>query len=144
MDVGQPKDYLSGLKLHLDSLRIHKPQDLATGGHFKGNVLVDSTATIGDGCVIGPDVCIGPGCVIGSGVRLSNAVIMKGVCVKDHAKVDSCIVGWDSKVGAWARLEGFCVLGEDVQVKDELYLNGAVVLPHKEIKESVAQASIIL
>ena len=144
MDVGQPKDYLSGLRLHLDALRIHKPAELAVGAHFRGNVLVDPSAKIGSGCLIGPDVCLGPGCVIGDGVRLSNAVIMKGVVVGDHAKVESCIVGWDSKLGAWARLEGFCVLGEDVAVKTELYLNGAVVLPHKEIKESVGQPTIIL
>lgn len=145
MDVGQPKDYLSGLKLHLDSLRIHKPAELAPqDATFKGNVLVDPSAKIGKGCVIGPDVCIGPGCVIGDGVRLSNAVVMKGVCVADHAKVDSSIVGWDSRVGRWARLEAFCVLGEDVAVKDEVYMNGAVVLPHKEIKESVRQPTIIL
>jgi hypothetical protein len=31
-----------------------------------------------------------------------------------------------------------------VQVKPELYLNSAVVLPHKEIKESVMTPSIIL
>lgn len=35
-------------------------------------------------------------------------------------------------------------MGEDVQVKNELYLNGAVVLPHKEIKDSVQSPNIIL
>ena len=29
-------------------------------------------------------------------------------------------------------------------VQDELFLNGAVVLPHKEVKESVLQPTIIL
>jgi hypothetical protein len=29
-------------------------------------------------------------------------------------------------------------------VQDELYMNGAVVLPHKEIKEAVPQPNIIL
>lgn len=29
-------------------------------------------------------------------------------------------------------------------LQDELYLNGAIVLPHKEIKESVHQSAIIL
>jgi hypothetical protein len=29
-------------------------------------------------------------------------------------------------------------------VQDELYMNGAVVLPHKEIKEAVQQPNIIL
>lgn len=62
------------------------------------------------------------------------------VCVQ----VDRSIVGWETKVGSWCRLENHCVLGEDVQVKTELYLNGAVVLPHKEIKESVQTPSIIL
>lgn len=61
-----------------------------------------------------------------------------------HHQIDKSIIGWDSKVGSWCRLENQCVLGEDVGVKNELYLNGATVLPHKEIKESVQQASIIL
>jgi hypothetical protein len=29
-------------------------------------------------------------------------------------------------------------------LQDELYMNGAVVLPHKEIKEAVPQPNIIL
>ncbi len=109
-----------------------------------GNVLVAGSAKIGAGCVIGPDVSIGEGCIIGDGVRLSNCVVMRGVEIGDHAKVDRCIVGWESKVGRWCRLENNCVLGEDVAVKDELYLNGATVLPHKEIKESVQSPAIIL
>jgi hypothetical protein len=31
-----------------------------------------------------------------------------------------------------------------VLLQDELYLNGAIVLPHKEIKEAVQQPNIIL
>lgn len=144
MDVGQPKDYLKGLHLHLDSLRIHKSHMLSQGEGIVGNVLVDPTAKIGPGCKIGPDVSIGAGCVIGSGVRLSNCVIMRGVAINDYSKVDHCIVGWESKIGSWSRLENTCVLGEDVQVKPELYLNGAVILPHKEIKDSVTTPAIIL
>ena len=47
-------------------------------------------------------------------------------------------------IGAWARLENVTVLGEDVQVGDELYLNGAKVLPHKGIKESIQQPRIVM
>lgn len=32
-------------------------------------------------------------------------------------QIDKSIIGWDSTVGAWCRLENHCVLGEDVQVK---------------------------
>lgn len=39
----------------------------------------------------------------------------------------TAIIGWRSSVGAWARVEGVTVLGEDVAVGDELYLNGAKV-----------------
>lgn len=144
MDVGQPKDYLKGLHLHLDSMSIHNNEKLESGPSFRGNVLVDPTAKIGQGCLIGPDVSIGANCVIEDGVRLSNCVIMRGVTVKCHSKIDQCIIGWHSKIGAWSRLEKHCVLGEDVFCKDELYFNGAVVLPHKEIKESVPQPAIIL
>lgn len=42
------------------------------------------------------------------------------------------------------RMENVSVLGEDVIVNDELYLNGASVLPHKSIGESVPEPRIIM
>lgn len=41
-------------------------------------------------------------------------------------------------------MENTCVLGEDVVVKDELYLNGARVLPHKSISANVPEPDIIM
>ena len=93
--------------------------------------------------------------------------------MNSHAMINSCIVGWRSVIGEWvrartllassardhgavsllfilfisllqARLEGVCVLGEDVQVSDELYLNGALVLPHKSISANVPEPTIIM
>ncbi len=40
MDIGQPKDYLTGMCLHLDSLEKNNPDELANGAQFVGNVLV--------------------------------------------------------------------------------------------------------
>ena len=68
MDIGQPKDYISGLTLYLDSLRKKSPSKLASGPHFVGNVIVHETATIGEGCLVGPDVAI-------SGFRMCDAII---------------------------------------------------------------------
>lgn len=144
MDVGQPRDYISGLKLYLESLRKRSPEKLASGKHITGNVLIDPTATVGEGCLIGPDVSIGPGCVIENGVRLKGCTIMRGVQIRNHACVTGCIVGWHSRVGQWARLENMSVLGEDVLVQDEMYLNGGVVLPHKEIKVNILKPEIIM
>lgn len=42
------------------------------------------------------------------------------------------------------RMENVSVLGEDVIVKDELYVNGGRILPHKSIGESVPEPQIIM
>mmetsp|Transcript_8414 Transcript_8414/g.25281 ORF Transcript_8414/g.25281 Transcript_8414/m.25281 type:complete len:372 (+) Transcript_8414:257-1372(+) len=136
MDVGQPKDYLTGLTLHLASLRQRRPEDLASGDCFTGNVIVEEDAVIGKDCKIGPNVSIGKGCKIGDGVRLVNCVLLHRVEVKNYARVADSIVGWSSKLGSWSRLENKSVIGEDVTVRDEVLLHGAIVLPHKELKES--------
>ncbi|KAI7731238.1 hypothetical protein M8C21_016701 [Ambrosia artemisiifolia] len=144
MDIGQPKDYITGLRLYLDSLRKKSQSKLASGAHIIGNVLVDESAKIGEGCLIGPDVAIGPGCVIESGVRLSRCTIMRGVRIKEHACISSSIIGWHSTVGRWARVENMTILGQDVHVCDEIYSNGGVVLPHKEIKASILKPEIVM
>uniref|UniRef100_A0A0A9F6Y0 GSVIVT00018410001 n=1 Tax=Arundo donax TaxID=35708 RepID=A0A0A9F6Y0_ARUDO len=144
MDVGQPRDYITGLRLYLDSLRKKSAAKLATGAHVIGNVLVHESARIGEGCLIGPDVAIGPGCVVEDGVRLSRCTVMRGVCIKKHACISNSIIGWHSTVGQWARLENMTILGEDVHVCDEVYSNGGVVLPHKEIKSSILKPEIVM
>jgi len=144
MDIGQPRDYITGLRLYLDSLRKKAPARLASGAHVLGNVLVHETAVIGEGCLIGPDVAVGPGCVVEAGVRLSRCTVMRGARVKQHACVSSSIIGWHSTVGKWARVENMTILGEDVHVCDEIYSNGGVVLPHKEIKSSILKPEIVM
>eukprot|EP01088_Endostelium_zonatum_P001010 TRINITY_DN11291_c0_g1_i1.p1 TRINITY_DN11291_c0_g1~~TRINITY_DN11291_c0_g1_i1.p1 ORF type:complete len:280 (-),score=51.94 TRINITY_DN11291_c0_g1_i1:101-940(-) len=53
MDVGQPRDYLLGMKLYLQSLQKKQPEKLAQGDSFIQPVLVDPTAVVGSKCVIG-------------------------------------------------------------------------------------------
>lgn len=148
MDVGQPPDYLTGLVLYLQSLQETKPELLssADGADYEivGPCLIDPSAKIGAGCKIGPNVVIGPNATVGAGSRVQRSAIFDSVGVKAHAWLHSAIIGWKSTVGAWARLEGVTVLGEDVNVKDELHLNGARVLPHKSIKASVPEPAIIM
>jgi len=182
MDVGQPKDFLTGTCMYLDAQAQYNPRILMSrkaaaqgnvsslgqspsdgvkvgavqangkpvapvaGKAFEviGNVLADPSATIGPGCRIGPDVTIGPGVTIGQGVRLQRCVILHGATIRDQAWVKSTIVGWNSKVGRWARLENVTILGEDVTVGDEVYINGGTVLPHKSIKANINEPQIIM
>ncbi|GMF11164.1 unnamed protein product [Phytophthora lilii] len=74
MDIGQPKDFLSGMCLHLDYLERSNADSLSTGSKFIGNVMVDPTAVIGEGCLIGPNVVVGPGCVIEDGTTCSSPI----------------------------------------------------------------------
>ena len=140
MDVGQPKDFLAGTCLYLSSLAKKGSKKLARPSEayvYGGNVLVDPSAKIGRNCRIGPNVTIGPNVVIGDGVRLQRCVLLAGSKIKDHAWVKSTIVGWNSTIGRWARLENVSVLGDDVTIGDEIYVNGGSILPHKSIKQNV-------
>ncbi|KAJ9056550.1 mannose-1-phosphate guanyltransferase [Entomophthora muscae] len=146
MDVGQPKDFLTGTCLYLTSLAKKGSSLLApsTEDYVVGNILIDPSAKIGKGCRIGPNVTIGPNVLVGDGVRLQRCVIMEGAKIKDHSWVSSSIVGWHSTVGRWCRLEGVSVLGDDVTLKDEIFVNGGRILPHKSISENITEPQIIM
>jgi len=144
MDVGQPRDFLTGMCLYLTSLRQKNASALHSGPGIVGNVLVDPTARIGQGCRIGPNVTVGPGVVIEDGVCVKRSTLLKGATVRSHSWLDGCIVGWRSVVGQWVRIENNTVLGEDVIVKDEIYINGGQVLPHKSIAASVPEPQVIM
>lgn len=147
MDVGQPKDFLTGTCLYLSHLAKKQPQDLVNPTLdyvHKGNVMIHPSAKIGKDCRIGPNVTVGPNVVIGDGVRLQRCVILEGVQVKDFAWVNSSIIGWHSTVGRWSRIEGCSVLGDDVTVNDEIYINGGSILPHKGISANITEPRIIM
>lgn len=144
MDIGQPKDYITGTGLYLRSVHRHSPDRLAAGDTFIGHVLVDPSAQIGAGCVIGPNVVIGPDCIIGDGVRLQNTTLLAGSHIRSHAWISHSIIGWRSTVGRWARLQNVTVLGEDVQIADEIFINGGKILPHKGISESIMEPAVIM
>lgn len=134
MDIGQPKDYISGVGMKLDQLRSDAPELLAAGGEFVGNVMVGNNVTIGNGCKIGPNVVIGDNCVIEDGVRLQDTTLMSGCTIEQSANVSRSIIGWNSKVCKWARLQEVCVLGEDCVVKEGIFIRDTMVCPHKGVK----------
>ncbi|KAI8913488.1 nucleotide-diphospho-sugar transferase [Gorgonomyces haynaldii] len=138
---------------------------LARAGSIKGAasatrliapVYLHPTAVIHPSARIGPNVSVGPRALIGRGVRLREAIILDNVEVKNDACITSAVVGWESKIGAWSRIEGgieasdaheattekgykrptAAILGKGVTVNDELIIRDCIVLPHKELKSS--------
>jgi len=146
MDVGQPKDFLAGMGLYLNHLHQTDRSLLVqpTGPGIIPPVMIDSSAQIGNACIIGPNVTIGPNCLIEDGVRLSNASILEGAIIRANSLVKNSIVGWKSSVGQWCRVEGVSVLGADVHINNELYVNGGSILPHKTISVNIPSPSIIM
>lgn len=108
------------------------------------NFLKDPTAKIGKNCRIGPNVVIGANVTIEDGVCIKRCTILNDSHIQSHCWLQSSIIGWKCTIGKWVRMENVTVLGEDVVVKDELYINGGYILPHKSIGDSVPEPQIIM
>jgi len=156
MDIGQPRDYITGMCMHLASLRRRSPHLLAAaaapaaaaaagGGNVRGDVLIHASASVSPLAVVGPNAVIGPNCVVEDGARIVRSTLLEGTVVRAHALVSGSIIGWRSTVGRWGRVENGTVFGEDVQLAEEAMVNGALVLPHKALKDSIyAPGQIIM
>jgi len=147
MDVGQPKDYLSGMCKYLTALQDKNHpnhDDLTKGKGIIDPVMIHPSATIGRDCLIGPFVTIGPNVTIEDGVRLKRTTVFEGVRIQNSTWIDSTIIGWESRIGRWVRMEGVTVLGKDVRIADELYGNGGMILDHKAINVTIPKPAIIM
>ena len=83
--------------------------NIPTGVEIVGNVFIHQSAQAHPSAKIGPNVSIGPGVIVGKGVRIRDSIILDGVEIKPYACILHSIVGWGSKIGAWARIEGSAV-----------------------------------
>ncbi|XP_062354442.1 mannose-1-phosphate guanyltransferase alpha isoform X2 [Cinclus cinclus] len=89
-------------KSHPERLAQNKPG----GPVIRGNVYIHPTASIDSTAVLGPNVSIGEGVTVGAGVRVRESIVLHGASLHDHTCVLNTIVGWDSTIGRWARVEG--------------------------------------
>lgn len=145
MDVGMPKDFLLGTQMYLKQYyKMETCNGSKPDKFLLPPVHISRCSTISEYSRIGPNVVIGLNVKIGQGVRLQNCTIMNNAIVGDHSWISTAIIGWNCKIGKWVRIENNAVLGENVTVSDEVYLNGVSVLPHKNISSSVSKPIIIM
>ena len=118
-------------------------------------VYIHPSAEVDPTAKLGPHVSIGPRAVIGAGVRIKESIVLEDAEIKHDACVLYSIIGWNSRVGAWARVEGsptpagnhtstivkngvkvqcVTILGKDCGVGDEVRVQNCVCLPNKELK----------
>lgn len=118
-------------------------------------VFIHPSAQVDPTAKLGPNVSIGPRATIGRGARVKESIVLEDAEIKHDALVTYSIVGWNSRVGAWARVEGtptpvtshstsivknglkvqaITILGKECGVHDEVRVQNCVCLPYKELK----------
>lgn len=136
----------------------------AVPNHIIPPVYIHPSANVDKTAKLGPNVSVGPRAVIGAGVRLKETVVLEDAEVKHDACVMFSIIGWGSRVGAWARVEGTptaitshstsilkngvkvqsaTILGKECGVADEVRVQNCVCLPYKELKRDVVNEVIM-
>uniref|UniRef100_A0A8C6WRD0 GDP-mannose pyrophosphorylase Aa n=1 Tax=Neogobius melanostomus TaxID=47308 RepID=A0A8C6WRD0_9GOBI len=131
---------------------------------FWRNVYIHPTANIDPTAMLGPNVSVGMGVTIGAGVRVRESIILHNATLQDHCCVLNSIVGWESTIGKWARVEGtpsdpnpndpyakidsetlfregkltpsITILGCNVSIPSEVIILNSIVLPHKDLNRS--------
>lgn len=127
-------------------------------------VFIHPSAQVDPTAKLGPNVSIGPRAVIGAGARVKESIVLEDAEIKHDACVLHAIVGWNSRVGAWARVEGtptpatshstsivkngvkvqsITILGKECGVGDEVRVQNCVCLPFKELKRDVTNEVIM-
>ncbi|XP_030761424.1 mannose-1-phosphate guanyltransferase alpha-B isoform X2 [Sitophilus oryzae] len=96
---------------YLELYRTKYPERLAGGRQSEQckiipDVHIDDSAQIHPTAVIGPNVSIGPGVIIGAGVRIRESIILDAAVIEERSLILHSIIGRNSKVGKWARVEG--------------------------------------
>ncbi|KAF2482432.1 nucleotide-diphospho-sugar transferase [Neohortaea acidophila] len=127
-------------------------------------VFIHPTAQVDPTAKLGPNVSIGPRAVIGAGARIKESIVLEDAEIRHDACVLYSIIGWSSRVGAWARVEGtptpvrehstsivkngvkvqsITILGKECSVADEVRVQNCVCLPFKELKRDVQNEVIM-
>lgn len=125
---------------------------LKGGPEIVGDVYIHPDADVHESARIGPNVAIESGARIGPGVRLAHCILLDRVQVQRNACVFHAIIGWGSRIGPWARVQGtdddkhkhgVAILAENVAVGPEVVVVSSIILPHKELKASVRNEIVL-
>lgn len=162
------------LALYRDQIpdRLAEEEPGVSGPKIIGDVFIHSTATVDPTAVLGPNVSVGKNVKIGAGARVRESILLGNSNIGEHSLVIYSVIGWDSSVGNWARVEGtpddpnpnkpfakmensplfnmggqlnpsITILGSSVAVPSEVIILNSIVLPHKELGGSYKNQIIL-
>jgi mannose-1-phosphate guanylyltransferase len=141
MDIGEPQDYLGANAMMLTKNNLNK---CGESPEIDPSVVIRKPCNFGDNVrigadsIIGPNVSIGNGVQIGKGCRIENSVVFDGVTIEDYSSVKSAILGENSVLERWVKVESGSLIGDYAQIKDGVTITERVsICPSKTIEESI-------
>jgi len=141
MDIGEPQDYLGANTMMLTKNNLN---ECGENPEIDPSVLIRKPCNFGDNVrigadsIIGPNVSIGNGVQIGKGCRIENSVVFNGVTIEDYSSVKSAILGENSVLERWVKVESGSLIGDFAQIKDGVTITeGVSICPSKTIEESI-------
>ncbi|KAL7640036.1 UNVERIFIED_CONTAM: hypothetical protein RMT77_009450 [Armadillidium vulgare] len=146
--------------------------NLSDGPTIYGDVYIHPSASVHASAVLGPNVSVGKNAIIGPGVRIRESIVLGNATIHEHSCILYSVVGWNSTVGCWTRLEGtpcdpnpnkpfakmdnvplfnqvgklnpsITILGCNVTVPSEVIVLNSIVLPHKDLSRSFKNEIIL-
>jgi len=149
IDIGEPSDYLKSNRLLLDAElkngRIASSAKLEGDVEINNPVVIGEHASIGYKSRIGPHVAIGENANIGKNVCIENSIIFPSTAISDFSSLKGAIIGEDTIIGKWVKIEDNCIVGDHVMINDNVTLTkGVTVCPQKEVTESVLSPKCLM
>jgi len=141
MDIGEPQDYLDANAMMLKKNNLN---ECGEHSEIDPSVIIHKPCNFGDNVrigtdsIIGPNVSIGNEVQIGKGCRIENSVVFDGVTIEDYSSVKSAILGENSVLERWVKVESGSLVGDYAQITDGVTITeGVSICPSKTIEESI-------
>ncbi|OWZ37787.1 mannose-1-phosphate guanylyltransferase [Cryptococcus neoformans c45] len=143
--------------LYLSNYKFTNPSLLAPPApNIIPPTFIDPSATIDPSAKIGPNVAIGPNVTVGQGVRIKDAIVLEGSTLEKHSCALNSIVGTNSHIGAWSRVDGeqefdrevkgkisVTILASEVSLAPETMVRSCIVLPNKTLTKNATNQVLL-
>ncbi|OXB35880.1 mannose-1-phosphate guanylyltransferase [Cryptococcus neoformans] len=143
--------------LYLSNYKLTNPSLLAPPApNIIPPTFIDPSATIDPSAKIGPNVAIGPNVTVGQGVRIKDAIVLEGSTLEKHSCALNSIVGTNSHIGAWSRVDGeqefdrevkgkisVTILASEVSLAPETMVRSCIVLPNKTLTKNATNQVLL-
>ena len=148
MDIGEPVDYLAANAAVLArQRRVVKPNsvDIDSLANINGPCNFGENVKVGSDSRIGPNVSLADDVMIGKGCRVENSIIYSGAVVEDYSSVKNAILGENSVLERWVKVESGSLIGDFAQISDGVTItSGVSVCPSKTVEESILQPKQVM